>query len=338
MNGPQDVTAVVLSTGEAYTERAIASAGRQTLPFADIIIVRGIRPFHHALNAGAGRVNTQFFVQVDADVVLEDTCLEELRGRMGNGVGLVSGFLRDPIVGRLTGIRLYRTECCRQVQIRDSISPDMDFGNDILARGWVRLYALRHRGSRRHLWHTFGDHLPDYTPAYTFRKFLREGNRIRYRRHEGRVRSLFRRLRHSTHKAVPIALIGTAHGLFGRATHDLLAPDVPGGAEFELLDEFLACEGGTPSPTTSLLRNPDADPYSCFMQAYEMGIQFRETGASLTFLRQLDELRQRCDLRSWLTLVGACHGLFHVNGRTRPNEAKESFDSLGEILQQGPPT
>ena len=60
-----DITAVVLSTGEAYTDRAIASVQRQTLPVADTVVVRGVSPFHRALNRGAAQVRTPFFAQVD---------------------------------------------------------------------------------------------------------------------------------------------------------------------------------------------------------------------------------------------------------------------------------
>ena len=52
---------------------------RQTLPVADTIVVRGVSPFHCALNAGAAQVRTPFFVQVDADMTFDDTCLEDVR-------------------------------------------------------------------------------------------------------------------------------------------------------------------------------------------------------------------------------------------------------------------
>ena len=55
-----DVTAVVLSVGEPYTERALASVQRQVPAAADVVIVRGTVPFHRALNAGAGRVEVQW--------------------------------------------------------------------------------------------------------------------------------------------------------------------------------------------------------------------------------------------------------------------------------------
>ena len=329
-----DITAVVLSIGEPYTERAVASVWRQTLPPADMVLIRDISPFHHALNAGAARVRTPFFAQVDADVILDDTCLEELRSRMRDGLGLVSGLLRDPVIGRAHGIRLYRTQCFEHVQIRDSISPDMDFGIDIRRHGWVRLYALKYRGERRDHWHTFGDHRPDYTPHYTFCKFLLEGIRCRYRRHESRVRRIFQQLRVSEHTAATIALIALAHGLFRREQRDLLVP-YQRTAEFELLEAFLARRGDHSTTAAVPADGADGDLHARFRRAYELGAHYRQRGASAGFLARLQQLKQQPDLASWMSLVGMCHGLF--DQQHRDTEVDESYASLAEILPEGAP-
>src|SRR5688500_11923456 len=102
-----DVTALVLSIGEDTTERAIASVQRQTLAVAETIIVRGISPFHRAFNHGARRIRTPFFMQVDADMILDETCVADLRRAMVDGVGMVVGHLCDPMLGRIVGIKLF---------------------------------------------------------------------------------------------------------------------------------------------------------------------------------------------------------------------------------------
>ncbi|HSP95629.1 MAG TPA: hypothetical protein VL049_00095 [Candidatus Dormibacteraeota bacterium] len=43
-----DVAVVALTLGEAYAERALASARRQTLPPAATVTVRDVSPFHRA--------------------------------------------------------------------------------------------------------------------------------------------------------------------------------------------------------------------------------------------------------------------------------------------------
>jgi len=330
-----DVTAVVLSIGEAYTARAIAAVERQTLPVAETVVVRGVSPFHRALNAGAARVRTPLFAQVDADMILDATCLEELRARMSDGIGLVSGLLRDPVVGRTHGVRLYRTECFERVQIRDSISPDMDFGADIARHGWIRLHALRYEGQSAEERHTFGDHRPDYTPHYAFCKFLLEGVRCRYRRREGRVARIFQRLRASDHAVATIALVAVAHGLFLPERRDLLVPyeQTP---ESDWLEAFLAtpnrgemAAGVDPSEAT------DPDLKACFRQAYRLGVDCRQRGAASTFLAQLHALKAQGGLGSWIATVGMCHGLF--DDHYREAAANEAFASLAEILREGAP-
>src|SRR3954454_15548745 len=104
-----DVTAVVLPLGEATTERAIASLRTQTMPPAEVVVVEGVRPPYAALNRGASQVQTPFFVEVNADMVLDPTCFETLRSAVRTGLGIVVGQLRDPLVaGAVTGIKLFR--------------------------------------------------------------------------------------------------------------------------------------------------------------------------------------------------------------------------------------
>ena len=73
-----DVTAVVFTIGEPYLPRALASLERQSLPPAAIVRVEHVSPFHRAFNAGVARVRTDFFVHVDADIILDPTALADL--------------------------------------------------------------------------------------------------------------------------------------------------------------------------------------------------------------------------------------------------------------------
>jgi cellulose synthase/poly-beta-1,6-N-acetylglucosamine synthase-like glycosyltransferase len=124
---PNDVSAVVLTVGEPSTAEAIESLHRQTVPLRDIIVVRDVTPFHKALNAGAARVKTRFFVQVDADMILDPRCVAALRSGMHRRAGIVVGRLRDALTQDVVGIKLFRTVCFESTVFRDSISPDTDF-------------------------------------------------------------------------------------------------------------------------------------------------------------------------------------------------------------------
>lgn len=321
-----DVTVVALSLGERYGERALDSARRQTLAPAEIVVVRDVAPFHRALNAGAARVRTPFFLQLDADVILDRTCLEALRALMRDDASIVAGLLRDPIVGRTTGIRLYRTACFAQVQIRDSISPDMDFTDDTARLGWIRLNALHWRGADRHVWHTFGDHRPDYTPLYTYAKFRLEGVRARYRRREARAWLMLRRLCPSPSPAAPLALIATTHGFFHRDASDQLAP-YRRTAEFDRVQAFLAAsddaDAPDPPPRTG-------DAAQRFRNAFTFGVACHQRRSPTAFLAHLDHLRRTGDPLDAIALVGLCHGLFH--DEPRADHIAEAWASLTEIL------
>lgn len=319
-----DITVVALTIGEPYFERAMASVARQTLPPAATVIVRGVAPFHRALNEGAAQVRTPFFVQLDADVVLDDTCFADLRGLMDDGVAITSGLLRDPIVERATGVRLYRTACFEHVQIRDSISPDMDFTNDTASHGWVRRSLLRWPSPDPTTWHTVGEHRPDYTPLYTFAKFRLVGIRSRYRRAEARAQLMLQRLCKSRHPRAALALIATAHGMFDGDTSDQLRPYAP-TPEFEALQAFLAAPDGTPLAPPATL----GDPWLDFRHAYAYGVECRRRGASTAAVAEIERLR-RLGADAWIPLVGLCHGLFQE--RDDDASAAAAYAALREIL------
>jgi hypothetical protein len=320
-----DVAAVVLSLGEEYTERAIASLHRQSIPVAEMIVVRGISPFHRAFNHALSRIRTEFFIQVDADMILDDTCLEKLRELISDGVGSVVGHLRDPLLGHIVGIKLFRTRCFDRVNLRDSLSAETDFVVDSLKEGWRTIYARKHRWSRD----TFGEHRPDYNAHYTFCKFLRDGAKARYRKSGGELLRLFRRLQISEHPAVAIATIAAAHGIFIREKRDLHGP-LTRSEDFEFLERFLMTRESadhSPLEAEDLLRGSLRKQ---FKRSYQLGSQLRRHHALFTFKNRLLQLRQRRGIASWVALVGLCHGLF-VDAYNDA-EADEAFYLLRDLL------
>ena len=153
---------MVLTIGEPTTQDAIDSLRRQTAPVRDVIVVRDTRPFHKALNEGAGRVATPYFVQVDADMILNRHCVARLRRAMAPNTGIAVGYLRDELMQQVVGIKLFRTECFAIAQFRDSISPDTDFVDEIARAGWQTVYVGRRRSDARGSWTTLGEHKPDW--------------------------------------------------------------------------------------------------------------------------------------------------------------------------------
>ena len=220
----KDVTAVVLSTGEPTTQDAIDSVNQQSLPTHEVIVVRDLAPFHKALNAGAAQVQTPFFVQVDADMILDRHCVAALRRSMRPRVGIAVGRLRDALIGQIVGVKLFRTACFKDTSFEDTIAPDSDFGDDIARAGWSTDYI----GQLGSSWVTFGEHRPDYTPLYTYRKFLLEGARYRYRQKPEGFRWHFGVLEASSHPSALIAQTALTEGLFlGEVSRSSRITDAP---------------------------------------------------------------------------------------------------------------
>jgi hypothetical protein len=304
-----EVTAVVLSIGEPTTARAIESVKRQTLPTNAIVLVRDVRPFHRALNQGVADVATPFFVQVDADMVLDPDCVERLAACLTETVGMVTGLLRDPLYGRVEAIKLFRTACVRRRPFRDSLSPDTDFAAEMTAQGWVDVYALRYHARRAAEWHTFGDHDPGYTPLYTYAKHVVEGRRWRYRRNAAGLRNQLQRLHTSTHEAALMATIALVQGIFLEREGDLL-DRYEEDADFRRLQEFLGGDlqeddgAGLERVVIPLL------PRRAFRRYCELGIRLGRDRRLHRFRRVLRRLGEDDHPWSWLARVGLCRGLF----------------------------
>jgi len=219
-----DVSAAVLSIGEPFTQRALASVAAQTLPVHEVVLVENVSPFFRAMNEAARRVTAPFFVQVDADMILDPTCVEALRAEVLEDTGIAVGELRDPLLGQVVGVKLFRTACFTKAGFRDSITPDTDFGAEIGQMGWKTRYVGRRGEDRAAPSLTFGEHRPDYTPEYTYRKHLLEGCRLRYRGARVGLQWRFGRLDASAHPLAGLAQIALAHGFFLPTDRDRLTP------------------------------------------------------------------------------------------------------------------
>ena len=234
-----DVSAVVLSVGEPFTARAVASLAAQTLAPHQVIVVENVSPFFQAMNAGVRRVSTPFFVQVDADMILDPICLASLRSAVREDTGVSVGQLRDPLMGQVVGVKLFRTACFQHAGFTDSISPDTDFIAAIKKRGWKIELLWDPGAGPAERPPTVGEHRPDYSPGYTFRKHLLEGSRYRYRGARQGLRWRVGRLEESTHEMALLAQIALAHGFFLPGERDDLSPG-PDDPRAEQLEAFLA--------------------------------------------------------------------------------------------------
>lgn len=300
-----DVTAVVFTIGEPFLRRALASLERQTLPPAEVVRVEHVSPFHRAFNAGAARVRTAFFVHVDADMILDPTALAALRACMAPGIAVAIGGLRDPLRGSIVGVKLYRTAAVAAQACPDSISPAVDLLRAMTDAGWRTAHALNHRPERRDCWHTFGEHQPDYAPAYTFAKFRILGARYRHWRNGPSLRRMFGVLQRSGHPAAPIAQAAAAIGVFWTESRDALraAPLAP--RELARCQRLLAGGAGPPAAPWEA----HATPAEAFVAAYRAGCAMVAAAAAPAFRQRFDGLAAETTPNAWAALIGLCRAI-----------------------------
>lgn len=316
-----DITAIVLTVGETTTSRALKSLTQQTLPPKETIVIRNIRPFYRALNTGAAKVRTPFFLQVDADMVLDSTCIKDLRNCMSDDVGIVVGHVRDPMVGRGVGIKLFRTKCFEDLQFRNTISPDTDFGAELLKYGWQTVFALKFADISPAWWHTFCEHRPAYTLEYTFAKFLIEGGRHRYRNSVFGLRWHFQQLQTVNHPRSDVARIALGHGVFltdeeissvsPTLAHDLA--QLRGysiGSDLECLKEFMGKHVCSQTGKDHSIENWTLTPGHLFQRAYKHAIALKKNGSYAEFIADLNLLGQSRHPFAWVGILGLCRGVF----------------------------
>ena len=323
------VTAIVLTIGEDTTMRAIDSIKKQTLSPDQIIVIKNVTPFHKALNLGVSKVKTDLFIQVDSDMVLDNYCIEALRKCMEENVGIVAGHLRDPLIGRVTSIKMFRKECFQNVQFKNSISPDTDFRSDILKYGWTTVYALSFLDTPKRLWHTFGEHKPVYTQHYTYSKYLLEGNRYRYRKALGGLQWHIGELQNSNHSVSLIALIALSHGIFLENRSDMLKPYAK-NKDFVFLKRFLITKGDYSINKLATFSFFIFNHKRVFKKYYKLGIALRKTNSFPSFKHCMDILKESHDVSAWIAKVGLCQGLF-IEDYSR-KKFKEDYDLLKELI------
>ncbi len=323
-----DVTAVVLTHGEPYVDRALASIRSQTVAPADVLVVSysDASTFHDAINLAARRVRTEFFVQVDADMILDAYCFEVLRSQAEDHIGIVAGLLRDPLQGRIVGIKLFRTACFRRRQYRDGLICDAVFERGIRADGWSRVNVLDFGRTAVSEWHTVGQHRPDYEPFYTFSKFRVLGARRRIECNLYAALTLLQHLRTTEHPSALPAQIGFAHGTLA-VDRSLRVRKYEPDVETEFLRRFLE------QPATSCLPHKQplpGDLRELFGELFRVGIQTRTSHDRSIFQQGLARVQCEGAERALVGTVAICHGLFCE--AFRENDARGKFEVLDELL------
>jgi glycosyltransferase involved in cell wall biosynthesis len=210
-----DVTALVLTIGEKTFNKSVESLKKQSLRPKDIIVVKNIIPFHKAINQGINLVKTEYFIQCDADMILDPDCIEVLRSFMKNKTGVVIGYLEDALLGTVQAVKMFRTGCIKSKPFPDSVTTDTDRINYMRKEGYQISFARRQGRKYSHSPDVFGKHCPDYdSPLYVFEKFLLMGSIVRNRHSFDEFKACLAALKRSKHPMAEVALIALCHGIF----------------------------------------------------------------------------------------------------------------------------
>ena len=178
------ISAIFLSLGEATRPQALAALQEQTTPLQSIHTIDDVRPFSRAFNQGASLVQTPFFLQCDADMILEPRAVATLAAAMRPEVAVVVGYLQDPLQGAIQGVKLHRTQVALRYPLREECSCETAALQRM--QGW-RVEVLPPQDP-------LGEHRPSQSEPHTFARFLYLGRVIRLRQEASDLRLRMARL------------------------------------------------------------------------------------------------------------------------------------------------
>ena len=236
-NQRKTISAYVITVGEPTLEACLAHLKKQTLALDVIDVVANVPGRARARNEVHRRVETDYFLPVNADMLLHPRCVEILYKHIAgrDRVFDVVGRLHDPLLGSIMGIHLQRTEYVKHIELSDSLASDVTL-MDRLSGQYEKVILNQ----------VVGLHRPEYNQLMElYHKFVREGEKIRFRANAERFRNdldnLILALRRGNRSA-EIALIFLFYGLFteGVSDHNYLEYDNPHSREgIRIISEVL---------------------------------------------------------------------------------------------------
>ena len=264
-------------------------------------------------------MSAPFFLQVDADFILDPDCAWTLRQAMAPDVGITVGALRDPLIGAVSGVKPSRRECFASTQLKDIVGTEVEFYRTLWRDGRQPRYVLVPGARPRP--HTLGDHQPSYTLDYVFGTYHLLG--ARYALDNDSLGLLWRmsELRRSSHRlAAVIARVAIVDGLFSGQQRNVAKP-APRAQDTPFLRELAGETELAPSRNRADLGASPAFSELCDA-LHELGSlpppvllnKFSEVGARLratshdAFRRALSLVGEIRHPHSWLAEVGLAHG------------------------------
>jgi hypothetical protein len=216
----EEIEAFVLTVGEPTFDKCIKSLESQTMLPAEIHVIRNVSPMSEAFNQMNQQAKRKFYLQVDADMVLERDCIESLYKEIitDNKIFLVSGKLFDPIFGDHRGdVKLWRTDIVKDYKFENILACDRWMKNKLREKGYKDI-SLKDRN--------YGIHKPDgYSLNELWHTMKRTGEKAVYMNFPDYfLRNFNPLIKHyiSGNRAALMGIIAICYGLF---THDFEQKD-----------------------------------------------------------------------------------------------------------------
>lgn len=294
------VSALLLTIGETTFQETLQAVERQTIPFDEVVIVENVSPFGSAFNEGVSRIKTPFFVQIDADMVLDPTCLAVLLSHVGPKTGMVVGYLRDSLQGRVRGVKLFRTDCCRLYPRVNRSDRELFFQNELMNGGWLVEY-VEENGI------TLGTHEPDLRDlVYNFERFKYKGAKIGARRDWFDLAFRLAQLTRTEHPEVAqmsaVALICGCHVVI---KEDFLAIFVA-SPEYRLWQERFTVEKSASAQS----QYPSLSIFN-FFAGYKSGRNLRTADRKVPVHQLFADCLCTNSVSRWAYFLGVCSAALH---------------------------
>ena len=173
-NAPQVSAVIHTLSSSRFFDDCLKSVKCQTLHAAHIIVVCDTVPLPKAQQQGLEQVTTPFFVAVDDDMILYQDCFEKLLASISQNEQCadMAYRLRDPILGNVVGIHIYRTEPVKRIGFWH---PEAKDPKRLMRTKLIENYFLCKYSPE-----IVGQHHPSYTPEEIFAKFRYHGEKLVY--------------------------------------------------------------------------------------------------------------------------------------------------------------
>jgi hypothetical protein len=168
----EDLTVFVVSTGEETADECMAALEAQTRK-ARVELIAGVYPMSAAFQAMPDRCETRYFLQVDADMILNEDAVERLHRairRSGPWTFQVSAQLYEEGFGVGGAVKCWKRSLFRHFSFRDVRTVD----RDLYRR--TRRFGLR----PRRLKSVVGIHRPRHSPVSELLKTKGDVEKWRY--------------------------------------------------------------------------------------------------------------------------------------------------------------